>query len=83
MRLADTIPHPHCRISILSWNEKWIIEIEAGQYKQSYKIAQDSVAGLDAVKKLVTPRLLSATLDRFRSMHEDFAQAFAGLNSQP
>jgi hypothetical protein len=83
VRLAATIPHPHCRISILSWNEKWIIEIEAGQYKQSYKIAQESIPDLERVKKLVTPELLSGALERFHSMHADFAKSYSSLTTQP
>jgi hypothetical protein len=83
VRLAATIPHPHCRISILSWNEKWIIEIEAGQYKQSYKIAQESIPDLERVKKLITPELLSGALERFHSMHSDFAKSYSSLTTQP
>jgi hypothetical protein len=83
VRLAATIPHPHCRISILSWNEKWIIEMEAGQYKQSFKISQESIPDLERVKKLVTSELLSGALDRFHSMHTDFAKSYSALTSQP
>ncbi|MCC6599188.1 MAG: hypothetical protein IT223_00775 [Crocinitomicaceae bacterium] len=79
MRVVATIPHPHCQISIFSYNEKWIIEIEGGQYRQSYKISQDSVQSVEEVKKLVTPRLLNSTLARFSGMHEDFAEAFQEL----
>jgi hypothetical protein len=82
LRLAATIPHPHCRISILSWNEKWIIEIEAGAYKQTYRISQDSVQGLEQAKKLVTPQLLSRTMERFHEMHADFDIAYKSLSSQ-
>jgi len=81
LRLAATIPHPHCKISVLSWNEKWIIEIEAGPYKQTYKIAQESCPSLDEVKSLVTPALLSGTLNRFLTMHADFSEAFAKHSS--
>lgn len=66
MRLVETIPHPHCRISIMSYNDKWIIEIEAAQYKQTYKIGHDSVNGLEDVRKLISTDLLAQTLERFR-----------------
>jgi hypothetical protein len=66
----------------MSYNDKWIIEIEAAQYKQTYKIGHDSVSGLDEVKKLISSQLLQGTLQRFSGMHADFAQAFAQL-SQP
>jgi len=79
LRIAGTIPHPQCKISILSWNEKWIIEIEGGSYKQTYKISHESVSGLEDVKKLVTEELLHRTIERFREMHSDFAKAFESI----
>ncbi len=67
------------KISIFSWNEKYIIEIEAGQYKQTYKISQDSVAGLDDVKALCSENLINQTMERFRAMHHDFSEAFQNI----
>lgn len=79
MRIVAQIPHPQLKISIFSWNEKYIIEIEAGQYKQTYKISQDSVDGLEDVKRLCSTELLEGTLERFRAMHNDFNHAFQHL----
>lgn len=76
MRIIAQIPHPDLRIVIMSWNEKYLIEMEAGQYKQTYKISTDSVNGLEGVKALCTPELIQKTLERFREMHTDFAKAF-------
>lgn len=81
MRLVANIPHPRVKISIMSYNDKWIIEIEGGQYRQTYKIGHDSVNGLEDVKKLITDQLLEGTFERFNGMHTDFAEAFKKLNS--
>lgn len=81
MRLVEVIPHAQCRISIMSYNDKWIIEIEAAQYKQTYKIGHDNVSGLEDVRKLITPGLIGGTLERFRSMHGDFAHSFQQLQN--
>jgi len=67
------------RISIMQWNEKYIIEMEAGQYKQTYKIAQDSISGLEEVKALCTPELIESTMVRFSSMHHDFSTSYKTL----
>jgi len=76
MRIIATIPHPKLRISVFLYNEKYIIELEAGQYKQSFKISADSVEGLEGVKALLTEELLANSLDRFESMHIDFKRSF-------
>jgi hypothetical protein len=65
----------------MSYNDKWIIEIEAAQYKQTYKIGHDSVSGLEDVRKLISTSLIGGTLERFRGMHGDFAQAFRQLQN--
>ncbi len=82
MRIIATIPHPQLKISIFLYNEKYIIELEAAQYKQTYKISQDSVTGLEDVKKLCSEELISGSMGRFSSMHSDFKKAFLQLNSK-
>jgi hypothetical protein len=76
MRIIATIPHPQLKISIFLYNEKYIIELEAGQYKQTFKISADSVDGLEGVKKLITHELLDNCLNRFAAMHADFKKSF-------
>jgi hypothetical protein len=76
MRIIATIPHPQLKISVFLYNEKYIIELEAGQYKQTFKISADSIDGLEGVKALMTPELLNNSLDRFASMHADFKKSF-------
>jgi hypothetical protein len=76
MRIIATIPHPQIKISVFLYNEKYIIELEAGQYKQTYKISADSVDGLEGVKALLTSELIENSLDRFAGMHADFKKSF-------
>jgi hypothetical protein len=79
MRIIATIPHPQIKISIFLYNEKYIIELEAGQYKQTFKISNDSVDGLEGVKRLISPELLDNCLNRFSAMHSDFKKSFEQL----
>ena len=79
MRIIATIPHPQLKISIFLYNEKYIIELEAGQYKQTFKISADSVEGIEGVKKLISPELLENCLIRFSGMHADFKKSFDQL----
>jgi hypothetical protein len=81
MRIVAQVPHPQMKISIFSWNEKYIIEMEAGQYKQTYKISHDSVSGVDAVKALCDDALVQGTLQRFSLMHADFHNAYQKISN--
>lgn len=81
MRIIAQVPHPQIKISIMMWNDKYIIEMEAGQFKQTYKISIDSVSGVDGVKALCTPDLINGTLQRFSLMHQDFSTAFKTLSN--
>ena len=56
--------------------------MEAGQYKQTYKISQDSVNGLEGVKALCSEEMIEGTLQRFALMHADFAKAFQNISNQ-
>ncbi len=76
MRVVAQIPHPKIRITIMQWNEKYMIEMEAGNYKQTFKISQDSVTGLEDVKSLCTDELIESAIDRFNAMHTDLTTAF-------
>ena len=56
--------------------------MEAGQYKQTYKISADSVDGLEDVKSLCSEELIAQTLERFAAMHHDFAKSFKRIKPQ-
>lgn len=56
--------------------------MEAGQYKQTYKISVDSVDGIEDVKSLCSEELITQTLNRFSAMHHDFANAFKRIKPQ-
>lgn len=66
----------------MSYMDKWIIELEGGAYKQTYKISQEAVPGLDDVKSLITSELIEGTMDRFNAMHKDFGRSFELLKNK-
>jgi len=77
MRIVAHIPHPQIKISIFQYNDKYLIEMEAAQYKQTYKISVDSVDGIEGIKKLCTGELIKNSMLRFSSMHEDFLKSYS------
>jgi hypothetical protein len=76
MRVVADIPHARYKIQIFSYNAKYLVKIELGQFEQVFKINEAHVLGLEDVKRMVTDELLKNSLDRFLSMRTDWEQAF-------
>src|SRR5690606_39924556 len=54
MRTIAELPHPDCKITIFSMNQKFIIKIEQGSLEQSYKIPElDVTDGVNGVFQLI------------------------------
>lgn len=72
MRFVQDIPHPHFRIGLYAWNNKYIVKIDAGIYEQTYKISELDVSDLDAVMTLLDEAFLGRVATRFREMDADW-----------
>ncbi|MEZ0538665.1 hypothetical protein [Fibrella arboris] len=72
MRYIKDIAHPQLKISLFSWNSKYIVKIEAGPYEQTYKVAEFDVTGPEAIEPLLTDSFLASVLSRFRQMDADW-----------
>jgi hypothetical protein len=80
VRTIAEIPHHTFKISIFSYNSKYIVKIELSQYEQSFKINEADVIGLEEVKKMITDEFLENCMGRFLTMREDWTQSFSNLN---
>ncbi len=67
MRIVDRIPHSKFRIHIYSLNEKYLVEIEAGPMKQTFKFDQ-SVGGVENIKAMIDDEFLDKAHDHFNAM---------------
>lgn len=76
MRTVAEIPHHTFRISVFSYNAKYILKIELGQFEQVYKINEMDVNGLEDIKSMVNDAFLEQCMDRFLSMRTDWQLAF-------
>jgi hypothetical protein len=79
MRIVAEYPHPQCKITVFSWNGKYLIKLEAGPYEQTYKVSEMDVTGDDDIKKLLSDAFIQSAMERFGHMHADFSTAFQGL----
>ncbi|GHE36151.1 hypothetical protein [Sphingobacterium griseoflavum] len=78
MRIIAELPHPDCKISIFSMNQKFIIKFEQGSLEQSYKIAEtDVVGGVNGVFELLDEPFIVSVLAQFTAMRSSFFDAFS------
>lgn len=80
MRTIAEIPHHTFKITVFSYNAKYILKIELGQFEQVYKIAEMDVNGLDDIRRMLTDIFYDNCMDRFLKMREDWHHAFNNKN---
>lgn len=77
MRVIAELPHPECKITIFSMNQKFIIKLEKGVFEQVYKISElDVTDGLNGVFKILDDQFMKNASDRFLEMRSDFNEAY-------
>jgi hypothetical protein len=81
MRTLETIPHPEFLISIMYFNEKFILRIETGPYEQVYKFTREMASSQDALKKYITPSFLTEVKENFNRMHQTLLSQFSKLQN--
>lgn len=77
MRIVAELPHPECKISIFSMNQKFIIKFEQGALEQTYKLAEtDVVDGVNGVFQLLDEKFIRDVLGQFQQMRKVFIDAY-------
>ncbi|MBO0947365.1 hypothetical protein [Fibrella forsythiae] len=75
MRYIKDIEHTQLKISLFSWNSKYIVKIEAGPYEQTYKVAEFDVTGPEEVERMISDAFVASVLARFQQMDADWTAA--------
>jgi len=68
MRIVGRIPHPSISITLFSYNERYIVKLEAGPMEQSYKIPTEQMGSLNDLQKAIDPIFLDECLKHFSAM---------------
>ncbi|MDN3585703.1 hypothetical protein QWY86_03435 [Pedobacter aquatilis] len=78
MRVIAELPHPECKISIFSMNQKYIVKFEQGTFEQSYKLAELDLSGggVNDVFEILDEEFISTVIERFKIMRTDFGLAY-------
>jgi len=78
MRVIAELPHPECKISIFSMNQKYIVKFEQGTFEQSYKLAELDLSGggVNDVFEILDEDFIATVIERFKEMRNDFTAAY-------
>ncbi|AKQ44593.1 hypothetical protein TH63_01410 [Rufibacter radiotolerans] len=76
MRVVADIPHPEIKITLLSWNGKYLLKLELGPFEQTYKVSEMEVTGGDEeVKKWLDEPFLQGSIELFLAMRKNLHEA--------
>lgn len=77
MRTIAEIPHPDCKITIFSMNQKFIIKFEQGNLEQTFKIAEMNVTdGVNGVFQIIDDEFIQKIISQFEEMRTTFSEAY-------
>lgn len=69
MRVIKEIQDPRMKISVFSFNEKWIVKFEAGLCEQTFKFPFEDWSMEQVVAKLEVAQFRDQIHGRFGQMH--------------
>jgi hypothetical protein len=67
MRVVKEIPNPQCKITVFSWNQKYLIKLEAGPFEQTFKVSELDILEQE-LEEILSPDFIAAALKRFDDM---------------
>lgn len=78
MRVIAELPHPECKISIFSMNQKYIVKFEQGTFEQAYKLSELDLSGggVNDVFEIIDEAFITTVIERFKVMRSDFNLAY-------
>lgn len=77
MRVVGEIPHPACKITIFSWNGKYLIKLERGPIEQTFKVSEMDVTGEADIYAMLNEAFIKKVIVRFDEMEETLMKALA------
>lgn len=75
MRIVREINHPNCKITVFSWNNRYLIKLEQGFFEQTFKINETDLAGEQDLDRLLDDAFIQEALDGFRRMAQSLYQS--------
>ncbi len=77
MTIIGEVPHPACKITLFSWNMKYLIKLERGLIEQTFKVPEFEVTGENDIKKILAGPFVDQAVARFDEMESSLMKALA------
>ena len=74
MRVVKEIPHQECKITIFSWNGKFLIKLENGGFEQTYKVSELDILE-DELYEILNDTFIAEAMERFIEMAKSLRKA--------
>jgi hypothetical protein len=75
MRVVGEIPHSDCKITIFSWNNRYLIKLEQGLLEQTFKVNEFDISGESELYRIVDQPFIQEAVQRFVEMSRSLRQA--------
>ena len=75
MRVIREINHPHCKITIYAWNNRYLVKLEQGLLEQTYKVNETDVTGEADLLQMLDDKFITNALDLFQQMSRNLLDA--------
>ena len=74
MRVVKEIPNPHCKITVFSWNQKFLIKLESGPFEQTFKVSEFDVLEQE-LDEILNETFVTEAINRFRDMQDSLKKS--------
>jgi hypothetical protein len=79
MRVVKEITKNHIRITVFSWNNKYLLKFEQGMIEQTFKINQLDVDREESLSIFFSDNFLLTVQKRFDEMHHSLRNQLENL----
>lgn len=77
MRIVKEVLKNQLKITIFSWNGKYLIKFEQGDLEQTYKIDELDLMGESDIDLIINDDFLEKVKKIFRQMSQDFSETLS------
>ena len=81
MRVIANIPHEEMKITVFSWNGKYLVKLEKSGFEQTYKISEMDFADDAELEKMLDEEFKEKVVEIFQTMMQTWREAQERLNS--
>lgn len=75
MRVVREISNPDCKITIFSWNNRFLIKLEQGMLEQTFKIPELDLTSEEDLDTILDAEFLQQAARRFMDMGQSLYEA--------